>query len=346
MKQRSMQTIVLQLFLITLIIGLTSLAVASDVKKVILIETMPVPAVLENSRWFQFQLKELGYEQNKNLKLTILKANGDIQLAEKLLNDELAGGNPDLVVTIATLASQTAAKLLKDTDVPVLFFQVSDPIGAGLVKQMNAPTGTNITGKVNTVNRNAKIEMLFQLVSQIAVHRPIRFGIIHSTYPSSMGDIRELKMIAKRRGDITFVPYEVEYKKVPAGLSAMIEGTKKGIKALQGKVDFWMEPLGPLGESFEYTQAIMEFSTTPIVLGAKADSVKRGALMHVTPNIEASGRETALLASQILEGKDPGTIPVTPPLNFDLGINITTALKLKIVIPPDILKLAGKHVYR
>jgi len=251
-----------------------------------------------------------------------------------------------LVVTIATLASQTAAKLLKDTDVPVLFFQVSDPVGAGLIKQINAPTGTNITGKVNTVNRNAKIEMLFQLVSQIVVHRPIRFGIIHSTYPSSMGDIRELEMIAKRRGDITFVPYEIEYKKVPTGLPAMIEGTKKGIKALQDKVDFWVEPLGPLGESFEYTQAIMRLSTTPIVLGAKEDSVKTGALMHVTPNIEASGRETALLASQILEGRDPGTIPVTPPLNFDLGINITTALKLKIIIPPDILKLAGNHVYR
>jgi len=55
----------LQLFLITLIIGLTSLAVASDVKKVILIETMPVPAVIEHSRWFQVQLKELGYEKIK-----------------------------------------------------------------------------------------------------------------------------------------------------------------------------------------------------------------------------------------------------------------------------------------
>jgi len=151
----------LQLFLITLIIGLTSLGAAGDVKNVILIETMPVPAVLEHSRWFQFQLQEMGYEQNKNLKLTILKANGDRQLAEKLLKAELAGGNPDLVVTIATLASQTAAKFLKDTDVPILFFQVSDPVGAGLIKQINAPTGTNITGKVFTVNRDAKVEMVF-----------------------------------------------------------------------------------------------------------------------------------------------------------------------------------------
>jgi len=346
MKQNKIPTIILQLFLITLIIGLTSLGTASDVKKVILIETMPVPSVLDHSRWFQFQLKEMGYEQNKNLKLTILKANGDRQLSEKLLYAELARGNPDLVVTIATLASQTAAKLLKDTDIPILFFQVSDPVGAGLVKKINSPTGTNITGKVFTVNRDSKIEMLFRLVNQITAHRPIRFGFIHSTYPSSLGDIRELKVVAQRHGDIAFVPYEVEYRKVPAGLSAMIQDVKKGIKALEGKVDFWVEPSGPLGESYEYTQTILEYSAVPIVFGTKLDSVKRGVLMHVTPNMEASGRETALLADEILSGKDPGTIPVTPPSNFDLGINITTALKLKIVIPPDILQLAGKHVYR
>ena len=68
--------------------------------------------------------------------------------------------------------------------------------------------------------------------------------------------------------------------------------------------------------------------------------------MHITPNLEAAGREVALLADKILKGKDPGQIPVTPPLKFDLGFNLSTALKLKIVIPPDMLKLAGKNIYR
>jgi putative ABC transport system substrate-binding protein len=278
--------------------------------------------------------------------LNIIKSEGDRQRAETLLEAELAKGSPDLVVTIATLASQTAVKMLKDTDIPILFFQVSDPVGAGLVKQVNAPTGTNITGKVFTVNRDAKVEMLFRLVGQSVVNRPIRFGFVHSTYPSSLGDIRELNGVAKRRGDVVFVPYEIEYIKIPAGLDAMIEDTKKGIKALEGKVDFWVEPSGPLGESIEYTQAILNSAAVPIAFGTKLDSVKRGALLHVTPNMEASGREAAKLADAILRGKDPGTIPVTPPSTFDLGINLTTALKLKIVIPPDILELAGTHVYR
>jgi len=327
-------------------IVLVSVVSATDIKRVVLIETMPVPAVLEHSKWFQTQLQEMGYKEGENLSLSILKANGDRDLAEQLLSAELTKGNPDLVVTIATLASQTATKLLKDTDVPVLFFQVSDPVGAGLVKEINIPTGTNITGKVYTVSRDAKIEMIVRLVGPIIPHRPIRFGFMHSTYPSALGDIRELKVVEKARGDIMFVPYEIQYREVPAGIPAMLENVKNGISALEGKVDFWIEPLGPLGETSEYTQTLLENSTIPIVLGTKLDSVKMGALMHVTPNMEVSGRETALLADQILKGKDPGQTPVTPPSDFDLGINITTALRLHIVIPPDILQLAGENVYR
>ena len=192
----------------TVMLALVTSVLATETKRVILIETMPVPAVLEHSKWFQIQLQELGYEAGKNLHLTVLKANGDRQLAETLLSAELAKEQSELIATIATLASQTAVKLLK------------------------------------------------------------------------------------------------------------------------------------------YTQTLLENSNVPIVLGTKLDSVKMGALMHVTPNLEASGRETALLADKILKGEDPGQIPVAPPLHFDVGLNLTTALRLKIVIPPDMLQLAGEHVYR
>ena len=336
-------------YLICLLIvafGFAAPCSGNNSKHIILIETMPVPAVLEHSRWFRVHLKEMGYEEGKNLKLTILKPNGDRTLAEKLLSDELSKGNPNLVVTIATIASQTALKLLKGSNVPILFFQVSDPVGAGLIKQINAPTGTNITGRVFTVNREAKIEMILRLVGQTSVHKPIQLGFIHSTYPSSLGDFRELGKIIKTHQDIVFAPYEIPYRKVPAGLPVMIKETKKAITRLEDKVDFWMEPSGPLGETMEYTQVLLEHSNIPIVFGTKFDSVKTGALMHITPSLEAGAREVALLADKILKGKNPGQIPVTPPFKFDLGFNLSTAIKLNIVIPSDMLKLAGKNIYR
>ena len=91
-------------------------------KRIIMIETMPVPVVLEHSRWFVKGMKDLGYENGKNVEIVILKAEGDRNRAITLLNKALSQGKPDLVVTFATLASQAAFKVLKGTD-PFLFRQ-------------------------------------------------------------------------------------------------------------------------------------------------------------------------------------------------------------------------------
>jgi putative ABC transport system substrate-binding protein len=319
---------------------------AQQPKQVILMETMPVPAVLEHSRWFQQSLQEIGKQQEIQIELTLLEANGDRELAETLLTAELSKDLPDLVATVATLATQTAVQLLQGTEVPLLFFQVSDPVGAGIVEQLHVPTDTNVTGKVYMVSREAKIEMLLRLLRQTDVQPPIRFGFIHSSYPSAQGDIQELQEVAATRNDVEFVPYEIQYKEVPAGLQEMFEDVKAAITSLEGKVDFWVEPSGPLGETSEYTQLLLDYSDIPVVSGTKLDAVKIGALMHITPNLKASGEEAAELAMQILNGLDPGQVPVTPPATFDVGLNLTTALRLKIVVPPDILQMAGEHVYR
>jgi putative ABC transport system substrate-binding protein len=219
-------------------------------------------------------------------------------------------------------------------------------VGAGIVEQLYVPTGTNVTGKVYTVSQEAKIEMLLRLLGQTAVQRPIRFGFIYCTYPSAQWDILELQKVAATRDDVIFVPYEILYEEVPDGLPEMFENIKAAIQALKGKVDFWMESSGPLGDTSEYTQLLLDHSDIPIVSGAKLSAVKMGALMHITPNLKASGQEAAELAMQILNGLEPGQIPVTPPATFDVGLNLTTALQLKIVVPPDILQIAGEHVYR
>jgi PAS domain S-box-containing protein len=157
---------------------------------------MDVEAIRDRSYWFQVHMKELGYEDGSNMELIVLKAKGNYQLAESLLKDAVKKRNPDLVVSNATMASQTAAKLLAGTDIPQLFFTVSDPVGAGLVKSIGTATGKNITGRVHSITREIKIKLVLRLVEGKIKTRPIRFGYIYSTYPSSMGDLHHLKKIA------------------------------------------------------------------------------------------------------------------------------------------------------
>lgn len=75
MKKRKAAFFLICLFIIAF--GFAVPCPGNNSKHIILIETMPVPVVLAHSRWFRAQLKEMGYEEGKNLKLTILKPNGD-----------------------------------------------------------------------------------------------------------------------------------------------------------------------------------------------------------------------------------------------------------------------------
>ncbi len=346
MQKKRLLCLSMVLILVVPGIPFNRIASAENLKKIILLETMPVPVVLAHSRWFVSQLGELGYQEEKNMHLVTLEANGDRSRAERLLQAAIKNGRPDIVVTNATMASQAAVKILKGTRIPILFMTVSDPVGAGLIKEIGVPTGNNLTGRVHMINRETRMNMVMRLVGDPSGTRPVRIGFIYSSYPSAMGDIRQLLLAAENRTDVEFIPFKLTYRKVPEGLPAMLDDTRRGIEALHDRVDFWWEPSGPLGELIEYTQLLLEHSTKPVIMGTKLTSVKMGALLHLTPSIEASGRETARLADAILNGADPGKIPPVPPSAFNLGINLGTALKLNLVVPPDLLKLAGEHVYR
>lgn len=315
------------------------------VKKVVVIVTMPIEACEAHLRYFKSQLIRDGYKDGENLELVVIRANGDRQVAEAELRKTVNESRPDAVATIATLASQAAKNVLHDTDIPIFFFQVSDPVGAGLIHKIGEPTGTNITGRVFTVPNKVRVSMVMRLVGQTSNKRPVRFGYIHSSYPSAVGDKRSLKLIDEQRKDITFHNYLLEYQPVPDGIPEMLTAVEKHIHTASAEVDFWWQPQGPLAELKEYVSIFNTSTEIPTAIGGNLYSVKRGALIHITPNIEASGREAAEIVGEFLKGSDPGKIPVTLPTLFDIGINMSTALRLGILVPPDMLKLAGNNIY-
>jgi len=335
------------LSILPLSVVLFSWAYAGEqVRHVVVLESMSVPAVQEHTRYFRAYLNKMANGGNGfTYTFEILNARGDWTRAEKLLAGALAAGRPDLVIGNATLAAKTADQLLHGTGIPLLFMTVSDPVGAGLIEQIGRPGGRNITGKVNMIDRQTRINLVLRLVDGSVPGKPVRIGFIHSTYPSAAGDLRELLTASSSRKDIVFLPYAVPYRKMAEAMPAMLDDVRKGIAQLEDKVDYWWEPAGPLGETEDYTRTLLVHSRKPIVMGIKAKSVEMGALVHLSPNAEATGRGLALLADAVLKGGDPGQMPVTVPDRFDLGLNLTTALKCGIVVPPDILELAGKNVF-
>ncbi len=319
---------------------------ASEQSRIIVLETMPVPAVTDFSRYFVRELNRLGNELGKTYQITTLEAQGSRETADHLIQESTERFTPDLIVSIATLASQAVRDAVEHTNIPQLFGLVSDPVGAGLIEKIGIPTGQNITGLVAALPRETQLKFAVSLAKQIIPDRPIVIGVVTSDYPASIGDLRMLKEAAALQKDVVIREVIFPYRDMPRYLDDMLADAAEGIRSIEGQVDFWWEVSGPLGEVPEFASMMLKVSNKPVLYGNIMESVKTGALFSMQQDIKKSAAEAARLAQDILGGADRGLIPVLPPRDFTMGINISTALDLHIVVPPEMLKLAGANVFR
>lgn len=346
MSKSLASALVCRLLLISAFCLIPSHAAGRAAERIVLVQTMPVPIVERHMESVKNSLRELGYVQGETAFYETVYAKGSLARAEERLRQIKNSYRPDVVITVATLATQAAWKVFGGTDVPVVFCVVSDPVGAGIIEAINRPTGANVTGRVFTLPRRTMLGFAQELATQLISDRPVRYGVIHSDYPSSISDVRMLRETVREAPAASIAAYDFPYREMPAGLEEMLADAESGIQALEGEVDFWWEVSGPLGEVREFPKLLMSKSDKPMIFGNKLETMEMGALLAVCLDPESGGKEVAGIADRILRGADPGRIPVTPPDNFDLGVNLKTALKLGIVVPSRILELADENIYR
>jgi putative ABC transport system substrate-binding protein len=71
--------------------------------------------------------------------------------------------------------------------------------------------------------------------------------------------------------------------------------------------------------------------------------VRLGGLVSYGVNLPANWRRAAVFVDKILKGANPATLPVEPP-QLELVINLRTAEKIGVSIPPEILLEASKVI--
>lgn len=229
---------------------------------------------------------------------------------------------PDLIHTIGTRA--TAAVKEEFKDVPVIFSMVLNPVDSGIVASMEFP-GDNITG----VSMDIPLRLQFDYIKRI-FPRAKKIGVIYSKEETAhlIGHAN----IAARRAGMTLVDKEVKYPaEVPAALTA-----------IAGKIDL----LWSVADSNVFTrETIREFLIFTLkrqipFVGLSSSFVRAGAFFSFDVIPEKAGRDAAVIADEVLRGKNTARIPVLSPKEIKVFINKNTANILNIDVPDEIYKSA------
>lgn len=271
---------------------------------------------------FRDGLKEFGYVEGKNLAFEPRSTQGDSTRLPKL-SAELMG----LELNLLFCVSDACAK--QTTQVPMVFTQVSDPVRLGLVESIARPGG-NITGIANLrAELSAKRLELFKDAVPALRRVLITYDRRRIEEAEAIVSARDE---AKRRNLIVLeqaisTPLEIE-----PGLAKLEEGGQDGVLIVQSGPN-----LNIPGRSLQVAMS----NKIPTMYPASFWS-EFGALVSYGPDQYAQGRQAARLAHRILTGTPARELPVELPDRIEYVINLKTADRIGLKIPPSVLYRASR----
>lgn len=112
------------------------------------------------------------------------------QIAADLIADDV-----DIIIPIATPTAVVMQSATEENQIPVVFSAVSDPAGAGLVADNNAP-GANITGTSDAIDTKAIFDLILA-----ANPDTVKVGLLYDkSQASSLGAIEDAKAYCNENG--------------------------------------------------------------------------------------------------------------------------------------------------
>lgn len=293
----------------------------AEAKKVGIVQIVEHPSLNTIRESMIDELAALGYADGEKIIIDYQDAQGD-QSNLKTICQKFANHNYDLIVAIATPSAQAAAG--ETTSIPIIFSACTDPIGSGLVDNLERP-GKNISGTSDAVSAEQIMELAVQITPGIT-----RIGALYnSSETNSVSVIDDLKAYAGRH-DITVVEATVTNS----------SEVQQAVQSLVSRVDAIFSPIdNTVASAMPVVAQVTRKAQIPIYVGADS-MVKEGGLATYGVNYVTLGRETAKMAAAVLEGKKAGDLPVKMITDFEIYLNQETAEAIGVTFPNDLLEEA------
>jgi putative tryptophan/tyrosine transport system substrate-binding protein len=277
---------------------------------------------------FTQALADLGWTDGRNVRMDLRWAGGDINRI-RALAQELVGLQPNIIVASSTAV--TAALQKETRTIPIVFVNVSDPVGSSLVASLKQPGG-NITGfgYLEPSLGGKWLELLSGIapgLKRVAIMFNPDTAPVSVYMPSFETAARSLKVVPI----VASVHDAVEIETAIIGL-----GREPG------------SGLVVMPDTFTVSHR------ASIILAAARNNVptvywqsvfaRDGGLLSYGVDPVDTFRRAATYVDRVLRGAKPSELPVQFPTKFELVINMKTAKALGLTIPPNLLALAEEVI--
>ena len=252
---------------------------------------------LDNCReGFLEGLKEEGIEEGKNLTVEVKNAAAD-QGTAKQISDGFVSDKVDLVCAIATPSAQAAYNSAMNSDIPVVYTAVTDPVAAKLAKEDGTPAG-NVTGTSDELPIKAQLEMIREMLPDAK-----NIGILYTTSEAnSVSAIEEYKSLVKK----------YDFELVEKGITTTAD-VSLAADDLLSKVDCITNLTDNTVVASLPTILDKANEKKIPVFGSEIEQVKIGCLAAMGLDYVDLGKQTGRMAAEVLKGEKKAS-----ELNFEV----------------------------
>jgi len=268
-------------------------------------------------------LEDAGFKVGQDVLIDRQNAQGSMQNAVAIAK-KFATEKVDIVVAIATPSAQACVQAI--TDRPVIFSAVTDPVGAGLIKQLGKNT-TNVVGVSDMVPVATQLRLIRRIFPNAK-----KVGVIFNPGEANSVTLNNIAKSAAPSLEMTIV--EIPGTS-PSEMITALNSIGPSVDVLYIGTD------NTAASSIEAIGNAALRLKKPIV-AADIDIARGGGVVGFGFNYFQVGVETGQLLVELLKGAKPTDLEshVVGPDSLVLYINLDIAKQLGVEIPADLVARA------
>jgi putative tryptophan/tyrosine transport system substrate-binding protein len=278
---------------------------------------------------FQQALQAQGWTDGQNIQIDLRWGAANSELTQTLAK-EIVSHNPEVI--FAETTPVVAAVLRESQKIPLVFVNVSDPVGSGFVENLARPGGL-VTGFIsNEASLASKWLELLKEVAPQTKRAALLFNPDTASYVEPFWKVFEsaassfsVQPIAARVHDVG------ELESAVAGLALV---PNSGL-VVMAEIFATVHQQRIVALAAEHSlPAVYPFDFF----------ARNGGLMSYGVDIDDLFRRAASYVDRILKGEKPADLPVQAPTKFQLIVNLKTAKALGLIVPPTLLATADEVI--